>query len=119
MLISYVLNRTISQIQLINSNLIVGKCLFYNLYSFLAHNQYYSTMDGSKKDILEKYGSYSNYLIQKEVENRETKLKNETMSKYVRKLKMREINLLRAPILYEGPIYINYWMRKRRSGARK
>ncbi|BAM40260.1 conserved hypothetical protein [Theileria orientalis strain Shintoku] len=68
---------------------------------------------------MEKYGSYSNYLIQKEVKHRETKLKSETMSKYVQKLKMREKNLLRAPILYEGPIYINYWMRKRRSGARK
>ncbi|UVC54676.1 hypothetical protein MACJ_003645 [Theileria orientalis] len=119
MLISYVLNRKISEIQSINSSLFFGKYLNYNLQSFLAQNPYYSTVDGSKKDILEKYGSYSNYLIQKQVENRETKLRKETMGKYVRKLKMREINLSTAPILYEGPIYINYWMRKRRSGARK
>nr|PVC51567.1 hypothetical protein MACL_00001433 [Theileria orientalis] len=66
-------------------------------------------MDGCNKDILEKYGSYSNYLIQKEVKHRETKLKSETMSKYVQKLKMREKNLLRAPILYEVAGNIMVW----------
>lgn len=47
------------------------------------------------------------------------RLENEALEECKRRMRTRQANLLKPRLIYEGPVNINYWMRKKRSGARK
>lgn len=49
---------------------------------------------------------------------RETRLAA-SISAFTRQIARRKANMLREPLIYEGPINVKYWIRRRRSGARK
>lgn len=61
----------------------------------------------------------SRNLIESALELRNQKLRELTVKNNLKKLRLRAVNLSRPPLIYEGPVYLNYWLRRRRSGARK
>uniref|UniRef100_A0A3B0N431 Uncharacterized protein n=1 Tax=Theileria annulata TaxID=5874 RepID=A0A3B0N431_THEAN len=85
-------------------------------FNLISTNQYYTSNSARES---EKFKEFSRYLIESETERRNRKLKELTVQNYLKKLKLRERNLARPPLIYEGPVYLNYWLRRRRSGARK
>ncbi|AFZ79447.1 hypothetical protein BEWA_022950 [Theileria equi strain WA] len=47
------------------------------------------------------------------------RIAKEALEECKRKMRVRQANLLKPRMIYEGPVNINYWIRKKGGGARR